>query len=75
MWAGSRTECYVRREAEAAAAEVYRVDEDAEGVTCVHAIMNSLHLALRPPDTMLFVKFMSADAPCSRWDVAAEYRV
>ena len=30
-------------------------------------------LVLRRPDTMKFVKYVSAAAPGSRWDVAAEY--
>jgi len=36
---------------------------------------NALSLTLRPPGTMKFVKYVSAAAPGSRWDVAAEYTV
>lgn len=67
-------ECYVRKDSEsgAAAAEVYRADEDTDGVTSIHALPNSLSLSFRPPDTMKFIKYVSASAPGSRWDVAVE---
>ena len=57
------------------AAEVYRADDSSEGVTSIHAMSNALSLTLRPPGTMKFVKYVSAAAPGSRWDVAAEYTV
>ena len=68
-------ECHVESSAEDAhgAAEVYRAGEDTAGVTSIHATQNALSLVLRRPDTMKFVKYVSAAAPGSRWDVAAEY--
>ena len=67
-------ECYVPREEEKSAAEVYRADDASEGVTSLHALSNALTIALRPAaDGMKFVKYVSAAAPSSRWDVAAEY--
>ena len=66
-------ECFVRKEGDGAAAEVYRADDASAGVTSVHPVSNALVLALRQPDTMKFVKFVGAAAPGSRWDVAVEY--
>ena len=40
----------------------------------VSATPNSLNLVLRDEGLMRFVKYVSAAAPSSRWDVAAEYR-
>lgn len=37
------------------------------------AAFNTLHLLLRDPSLMKFVKFVSHDAPGSRFDVAAEF--
>ncbi|EOD15338.1 hypothetical protein EMIHUDRAFT_464476 [Emiliania huxleyi CCMP1516] len=68
-------ECAVPKDRSKAAAEVYRADDASEGVTSVHAVSNSLVLSLRAPQTMRFVKYVSAAAPGSRWDVAAEYRL
>ena len=65
-------ECYVPSSDEGAA-EVYRADEDSEGVTSVHPIANALSLVVRRPNVMKFVKYVSAAAAGSRWDVAAEY--
>ena len=68
-------ECHVEASAEDArgAAEVYRAADDTAGVTSIHAQSNALSLVLRRPGTMKFVKYVSASAPGSRWDVAAEY--
>ena len=68
-------ECHVPASAEDAhgAAEVYRADESSAGVTSIHAQPNALSLVVRGTDSMKFVKFVSASAPGSRWDVAAEY--
>ena len=79
LWAGGDVggfECYVASdegEDTAKAAEVYRADDASEGVTSIHAISNALNLTLRPPGTMKFVKYVSAAAPGSRWDVSAEF--
>lgn len=40
----------------------------------VSAAHNSLNLVLRDEGLMRFVKYVSASAPSSRWDVAMEYR-
>ena len=37
------------------------------------AAHNTLHLVLRDAGLMRFVKFVSHDAPSSRYDIAAEY--
>ena len=47
--------------------------DDTAGVTSIHAAHNALSLVLRKPDAMKFIKYVSAAAPGSRWDVAAEY--
>ena len=68
-------ECHVvsSAEDEHGAAEVYRADEASAGVTSIHAQCNALSLVVRAPETMTFIKYVSAAAPGSRWDVAAEY--
>ena len=83
LWASGDVggfECYVAADGgeetkTSKAAEVYRADDASEGVTSIHAMSNALSLTLRPPGTMKFVKYVSAAAPGSRWDVAAEYTV
>ena len=40
----------------------------------VSAASNSLNLVLRDEGLMRFVKYVSARAPGSRWDVSAVYR-
>ncbi|KAF5842957.1 Oxoglutarate and iron-dependent oxygenase degradation C-term-domain-containing protein [Dunaliella salina] len=57
----------------AAAEEVYRQDTEESGVLNVSAAFNSLNLVLRDEGLMKFVKYLSADAPSSRWDIAMEY--
>jgi prolyl 3-hydroxylase /prolyl 3,4-dihydroxylase len=37
------------------------------------AVANTLHLVLRDASLLRFVKFVSHDAPSSRYDVAAEF--
>lgn len=37
------------------------------------AAFNTLHLILRDPALLSFVKFVSHDAPSSRFDIAAEF--
>ena len=69
-------ECLVPRDDSSTAAEVYNVHDDTvDGVTSVHPITNALVLAFRPPATMRFVKYVSAVAEGSRWDVNVEYRL
>ena len=68
-------ECHVQSSAEDehGAAEVCRADDASAGVTSIHAQANALSIVARGTDTMKFIKFVSAAAPGSRWDVAAEY--
>ena len=68
-------ECHVQssKEDEHGAAEVYRADDASAGVTSIHAQANALSIVARDTDAMKFIKFVSAAAPGSRWDVAAEY--
>jgi prolyl 3-hydroxylase /prolyl 3,4-dihydroxylase len=37
------------------------------------AAFNTLHLILRDPSLLKFIKFVSHDAPSSRYDLAAEF--
>jgi hypothetical protein len=68
-------ECLVPADDDKHAAEVYRADDALPGVTSVHAVSNSLVLAIRPARMMRFVKYVSAAAPGSRWDVSVEYQL
>ena len=56
-------------------AEVYRgpQDDDESGVLNVSPSFNCLSLVLRDEGLMRFVKYLSAQAPGSRWDVAGVY--
>lgn len=48
-------------------------DGDDNAVINVPAAHNSLNLLLRDEGLMRFVKYVSAAAPSSRWDIAMEY--
>ena len=50
-------------------------EEDDTKLLSVSASNNTLSLVYRDPGTMRFVKYVSASAPSSRWDVAFEYDV
>lgn len=77
--------CYIKADLgheDAEAAESYRrpdckalpsAQEEDDDVLSVFAGSNALSLVLRRPDAMRFVKYVSASAPSSRWDVVAEY--
>jgi len=55
-------------------AEVYRGPQDDEsGVLNVSPAFNCLSLVLRDEGLMRFVKYVSAQAPGSRWDVSGVY--
>ena len=55
---------------------MYRPDgDDDDDLVSVCAACNTLTVVLRPPARMHFVKYVSAAAPGSRWDVAAEFHV
>lgn len=68
-------ECHVPSSPEDAegAAEIYKADESSAGVTSVHASCNALSLVVRSSGMMKFIKYVSAFAPGSRWDVACSY--
>lgn len=80
--------CYIKADLgqeDATAAESYRRPDrkalqqqgdeagEEEDVLSVFAASNALSLVLRRPNAMRFVKYVSASAPSSRWDVAAEF--
>ena len=50
-------------------------EEDDTKLLSVSASNNTLSLVYRDPGTMKFVKYVSAGAPSSRWDIAFEYDV
>lgn len=53
-------------------AEVYRqVQDDDSGVLNVSAAFNAVSIVLRDEGLMRFVKYVSATAPGSRWDISA----
>lgn len=52
------------------------IDDDADGtLLTVQPGFNRLLLVLRDEGVMRFVKYVSASAPGSRWDVRCEYEV
>jgi Rps23 Pro-64 3,4-dihydroxylase Tpa1-like proline 4-hydroxylase len=74
-------ECYIEAdddgnddEASGQAADEYNQDDDTE-LLSVSAGFNTLSIVFRDPGTLRFVKYLSAQAPSSRWDVAMEYQV
>ena len=50
-------------------------DEKGGTLVSVQASFNTLSLVVRDQGVMRFVKYVSASAPGSRWDITAEYRV
>ena len=60
----------------AEAAESYRPNADSnEDLLSVFASTNALSLVLREKSAMRFIKYVSAAAPGSRWDIAAEFHL
>jgi hypothetical protein len=53
-------------------ADEYNPDDDTELLN-VSASNNTLSLVYRDPGTMRFIKYVSATAPSSRYDIAMEY--
>lgn len=50
--------------------------EDAEtSLLSVSAVNNTLSLVMRDEGVMKFIKYVSANAPGSRWDIAVEYEI
>lgn len=71
-------ECYMAADADAdadATAEVYKVEneEDDGQLISVSSGDNVLNIILRDRKVMRFIKFVSHNAPGSRWDVSAEF--
>ncbi|KAI9504568.1 Oxoglutarate and iron-dependent oxygenase degradation C-term-domain-containing protein, partial [Coemansia spiralis] len=55
---------------------VYRLAEEDDGILLTTpAAWNTLNVAMREPSIVKFVKYVSASAPCSRWDVSFEYSI
>ncbi|KAJ2558317.1 putative component of NuA3 histone acetyltransferase complex [Coemansia sp. RSA 1933] len=50
-------------------------DDDDSILLTTPAAWNTLTIALREPSVVRFVKYVSASAPASRWDVSFEYEV
>jgi prolyl 3-hydroxylase /prolyl 3,4-dihydroxylase len=57
----------------AVAADEYNADDDDTELLNVSASNNTLSLVYRDPGTMRFIKYVSARAPSSRYDIAMEY--
>eukprot|EP01065_Artemidia_motanka_P039890 TRINITY_DN4920_c0_g1_i1.p1 TRINITY_DN4920_c0_g1~~TRINITY_DN4920_c0_g1_i1.p1 ORF type:complete len:582 (+),score=196.10 TRINITY_DN4920_c0_g1_i1:80-1747(+) len=70
-------ECYLAAdESELEAAEVYgNKDDAANDLISVHCADNTLSLVARDEGMLRFVKYLSADAPSSRYDVATVYEI
>lgn len=51
------------------------LEEDDEPLLALEPGWNRLHLVLRDPGVLKFVKYVSAGAPGSRWDVSGEWDV
>ncbi|KAJ2779657.1 putative component of NuA3 histone acetyltransferase complex [Coemansia interrupta] len=54
---------------------VYRLTEDESILLTTPAAWNTLNIAMREPGVVKFVKYVSASAPGSRWDISSEYQV
>ena len=73
-------ECYIEAaddedgKGETEPADEYNEDDETE-LLSVHASNNTLSLVYRDPGTMRFVKYLSYNAPSSRWDIAMEYEI
>lgn len=67
-------ECYIEAEDETdqGAADEYDQEDDTE-LLSVSASNNTLSLVYRDPGTLRFVKYVGAQAPSSRYDIAMEY--
>ena len=70
-------ECFIESEdSQQIAAEVYGNEDDAENnLLSFHAANNNLTLVARDEQMMKFVKYVSAAAPGSRWDISSVYEI
>ncbi|KAJ2042043.1 putative component of NuA3 histone acetyltransferase complex [Coemansia sp. S2] len=53
---------------------VYRASEEDGALLTTPAAWNTLSVVMREPGVVKFVKYVSASAPGSRWDVSFEYQ-
>lgn len=67
-------DCYMEPDEQEDAA-VYRANESGGALLSVSAAFNVLNLVVREESVMRFIKYVSARAPGSRWDVAFEYEL
>jgi Rps23 Pro-64 3,4-dihydroxylase Tpa1-like proline 4-hydroxylase len=67
-------ECYIEADNDDDAADEYNQEDESE-LLSVSAGFNTLSIVFRDPGTIRFVKYISAKAPSSRWDIAMEYQV
>jgi hypothetical protein len=76
---GAEGEEQEQEAATAAAAEQEQQQEEEEDddgpLLALEPDWNRLHLVLRDPGVLSFVKYVSARAPASRWDVVGEWQV
>ncbi|ORZ21069.1 Oxoglutarate and iron-dependent oxygenase degradation C-term-domain-containing protein [Absidia repens] len=66
-------ECYMAPHDEEEDAAVYKAADEEGALLTMAAGENELALVLRDEGVMRFIKYISARAPGSRWDVAFEY--
>ncbi|KAI8368312.1 Oxoglutarate and iron-dependent oxygenase degradation C-term-domain-containing protein [Radiomyces spectabilis] len=66
-------ECYMAPHNEEEDAAVYRAADDDGALLTLAAGCNELSIVLRDEGVMRFIKYVSARAPGSRWDVSYEY--
>ncbi|KAI8076749.1 Oxoglutarate and iron-dependent oxygenase degradation C-term-domain-containing protein [Halteromyces radiatus] len=66
-------ECYMAPHDEEEDAAVYKAADEEGALLTMPAGENELALVLRDEGVMRFIKYVSARAPGSRWDVAFEY--
>jgi hypothetical protein len=66
-------ECYMAPHEEEEDAAVYRAADEDGALLTLPAGQNELSLVLRDEGVMRFIKYVSATAPGSRWDIAFEY--
>ena len=72
-------DCYIAadEDSSAAAAAVFQENEDEDDgpLVSVSPMHNSLSLVLRDAQVMRFIKYVSKDAPSSRFDITCEYEL
>lgn len=66
-------ECYMAPHDEEEDAAIYKAADEDGALLSLSAGQNELSLVLRDEGIMRFIKYVSAKAPGSRWDLAFEY--